>query len=117
MAQEVMEKHKKEREEATVFFSENVKPKIEEKLQEMAKQLRWTLQVNAGESTESIQEGNENAETTLSKEPLHQQVMKMRSQIVQVKVILKKSKDLKEELKYDIHSTNVEIDKLVEKIG
>ena len=34
-----------------------------------------------------------------------------------MKEILKKSKDLKEELKYDIHSTNVEIDKLVEKIG
>ena len=30
---------------------------------------------------------------------------------------MKKSKELKEELKYDIHSANVEIDKIVEKIG
>ena len=83
----------------------------------MAKQLRWTLQVNAGESVESIQEGNEDEEATLQKEPLYQSVMKMKLQIVKVKEILKKSKELKDELKYDIHSVNVEIDKIVEKIG
>ena len=60
-----MEKNRRDREQATAFFQENVKPKIEEKLQEMAKQLRWTLQVNAGESVESIQEGNEDEEATL----------------------------------------------------
>ena len=32
IAEEVMEKHKKEREQATIFFQENIKPKIEEKL-------------------------------------------------------------------------------------
>ena len=38
----------------------------------------------------------------------------MKHQIGKVKEILKKSKDLKEELKYDIHAINEDIDKHVE---
>ena len=41
----------------------------------------------------------------------------MSQSIEKVKMILKKSKDLKDEMKYDIHAQNEEIDKYIELIG
>jgi hypothetical protein len=79
MAQQVMEKNRQERDQAVQFFQENIKPKLEQKMEEIAKQLRWTLQIAAGESTDQILNQNDDDQTDISQEPVHQQVMKMKS--------------------------------------
>ena len=52
-----------------------------------------------------------------NKRPLYQEVIMMSNSIEKVKLILKKSKDIKDEMKYDIHEQNSEIDEFIELIG
>lgn len=48
---------------------------------------------------------------------LHREIEEMNSQIVKAKELLKKAKELKDELKFDISSINDEIDAHIELIG
>lgn len=86
----------------------DILPKLEDKLESICKVLRWTLSISEGESTESIMQGDEDRKNRIvdTKRPLHQEVILMSQSIEKVKLILKKSKDLKDELKYDIHEQN-----------
>ena len=86
-------------------FIVDVLPKLEEKMENISKVLRWTLQIAEGESTEDIMKADDDKAKNIvdNKRPLYQEVIMMSNSIEKVKLILKKSKDIKDEMKYDIH--------------
>lgn len=108
-------------------FKGHVQPKLEERLNDVAKDLRMTLQIAEGDSQEEIikkealfQSATTNQEFDdlyKKKVPLHQQVKLLKLQIEKIKKILEKSKEIKEELKMDILIENDKIDKYIEKLG
>ena len=49
-----MELRKKEMEKQKIIFNENILPKIEEKIMGIAQNLRWTLLISEGGSTDDV---------------------------------------------------------------
>jgi len=105
--------------EARETFVVDILPKLEDKLENICKVLRWTLSISEGETTEQIMQGDEDRANKIvdTKRPLHKEVILMQNSIDKVKLILKKSKEIKDELKYDIHEQNEQIDEYLELIG
>ena len=105
--------------EARETFVMDILPKLEDKLENICKVLRWTLSISEGETTEQIMQGDEDRANKIvdTKRPLHKEVILMQNSIDKVKLILKKSKEIKDELKYDIHEQNEQIDEYLELIG
>jgi hypothetical protein len=113
------EKRVKEAIQARETFVQDILPKMEEKLENICKVLRWTLSIAEGESTADIMQADTDRANHVpcTRRPLYEEIIMMSTSIQKVKTILKKSKELKDEMKYDIHIQNQEIDEYVELIG
>ena len=96
-------------------------PRIVQKIDEIAKNLRITFAIAEGKTTEEITEYQSNIENIKDflkdKKPLHKMIEDMSMQIEKAKTLLSKSRELKSELKFDISVLNDEIDQSIELIG
>lgn len=125
-----MQKRKRNIESFREVFHQVVIPQLEIKLNDVAKNLKYTLLISEGESAdemlqkeevinELVQHGSkqEIEEILQQQVPLHKKVQLMQSNIDKVKVLLQKSKDLKESLKQNIYDVNAEIDRYIDMMG
>lgn len=109
-------------ERAKITFKENILPVLVENIRIICLHLRRCLLIAEGQTTDEILE----LEERLSKAdnidlaklpPVNEQLQKMESQITQVKDLLQKTKDVKQELKVEILTADEEIDEYLQKIG